>query len=82
MQEQLAEILSAISLLSDRIGQMDQRIGQMDQRLGRVELITRGLAKNLLPDAQCRALGIEPETFGPSSSGASPGVPMVAKPND
>jgi len=68
-----AEILSAISMLSERIEKVESKIDRLASKGDRVELILSEVAKKLLAPAECRALGIsDPRTGGGSIPPAEP----------
>lgn len=77
----LAEIRSAITLLSERIEDLAERSDRVESKLGRVELLATEIARRLLSDVECRALSIPPKAPAGGGSRGS-GVALVAKPRD
>lgn len=87
------EILSALSLLAERIGgleetvssrfeRIEQRMSRIEERMSRSELILRELARKLLAPAECRALGITPNGSPEGRSYPPEAAPIAAKPRE
>ena len=80
MEDRTDEILSAITLLSERIDRVDAKLGKLDGKLDRIELIVSEMAKKFLAPAECRALGITPPPLADSGAGTqSHQTPRAAK---
>lgn len=66
MSDRIDEILSAISMLSQRIEKVEGKIDKLSVKIDRVDLLVTETAKRLLAPAEQRALGISAPSSGPT----------------
>jgi hypothetical protein len=78
MDDRTDEILSAISMLSQRIENVEGKLDKLSVKADRIELLTTEMAKKLLAPAEQRALGIPVTALGGGTPATDP-LPRAAK---